>query len=171
MAYILPGIFAFLLLGIKVVDWQEMRNSLFSPVVLMMCCVIPVANALSDSGFTALVGNMVADAASSMPPFWLTFVFCLLTSACATFTGANFASAYIFVPIVIAACLALGVNPVGPAAASTMAAFAGGFLPIDGLPALVYGWGNYSMKEFWKFTIPMWIINCLFLAIGAMVAF
>lgn len=171
VAYILPGIFAFLLLGIKVVDWQEMRNSLFSPVVLMMCCVIPVANALSDSGFTALVGNMVADAASSMPPFWLTFVFCLLTSACATFTGANFASAYIFVPIVIAACLALGVNPVGPAAASTMAAFAGGFLPIDGLPALVYGWGNYSMKEFWKFTIPMWIINCLFLAIGAMVAF
>lgn len=171
VAYIIPGILAFLLLGIKVVDWQEMRSSMFSPVVLMMCCVIPVANALSDSGFTALVGNMVAGAASDMPPFWLTFVFCLLTSICATLTGANFAAAYIFVPIVIAACLSLGVNPVGPAAASTMAAFAGGFLPIDGLPALVYGWGNYSMKEFWKFTIPMWVVNCLFLAIGAMVAF
>lgn len=171
VAYILPGVFAFILLGIHVVDWQEMRNSLFSPVVLMMCCVIPVANALSDSGLTALIGNMVADSASTMSPFLLTFVFCLLTSACATFTGANFAAAYIFVPIVIAACMALGVNPVGPAAASTMAAFAGGFLPIDGLPALVYGWGNYKMVEFWKFTIPMWIINCLFLAIGAVLVF
>lgn len=171
IAYILPGIFAFILLGIHVVDWQEMRNSLFSPVVLMMCCVIPVANALADSGFTALVGNAVAGAANNMSPFWITFVFCLLTSALATLTGANFASAYVFVPIVIAACMALGVNPVGPAAASTMAAFAGGFLPIDGLPALVYGWGNYSLKEFWKFTVPMWVINCLFLAIGAMIVF
>lgn len=171
LAYILPGILAFVLLGIKVIDWAEMRSNLFSPVVLMMCCAIPVANALADSGLTALIGNAVAGAASSMSPFWLTFVFCLLTSICATFTGAAFASAYIFVPIVIAACISLGISPIGPAAATTMSAFAGGFMPIDGLPALVFGMGNYSMKEFWKFTVPMWIVNCLFLAIGAMFVF
>lgn len=171
ISYILPGILSFVVLGIKVIDWKEMRESLFSPVVLMMCCVIPVANALNDSGFTQLVGNAVAGAASSMPVFWLVFVFCGLTSLMATLTGANFASAYVFVPIVIAACVSLGIDPTGPAAATTMSAFAGGFLPIDGLPSLVYGWGNYSMTEFWKFTIPMWIINLLFLSIGAMVAF
>lgn len=171
VAYVLPGVFAFLLLGIKVLDWGEVRNNLFSPVVLMMCCVIPVANALSDSGFTGMIGEMVAGAAAGMHPFWLTFVFCLLTSAASTLTGANFASAYIFVPVVIASCVSLGIDPIGPAGATTMAAFAGGFLPIDGLPALVYGWGKYSMKELWSFTIPMWIINCLFLGIGAMVAF
>ncbi len=170
-AYVIPGILSFLLLGTGVVDWAEMRANLFSPVVLMMCCVIPVANALSDSGFTTLIGNMVADAAMGMSPFWLTVIFCGLTSLCATLTGANFASAYIFVPVVIAACIAMGVDPVGPAAATTMAAFAGGFLPIDGLPSLVYGWGNYTMVEFWKFTIPMWLINIVFLAIGAAVAF
>lgn len=170
-AYVIPGICAFVLLGIKVIDWEEMRLNLFSPVVLMMCCVIPVANALSDSGFTTLIGEAVAGAASGMSPFWLTVIFCGLCSLCATLTGANFASAYIFVPIVIAACISMGVDPVGPAAATTMAAFAGGWLPIDGLPSLVYGWGNYSMPEFWKFTIPMWIINCLFLAIGAAIAF
>ena len=74
-------------------------------------------------------------------------------------------------PIVIAACVSLGVDPIGPAAATTMSAFAGGFLPIDGLPALVFGMGNYKMTEFWKFTIPMWIVNCLFLAIGAVLVF
>lgn len=171
VAYVLPGILAFLLLGFKVITWDEMRNNLFSPVVLMMCCAIPVANALADSGLTALVGNMVADAAMSMPLFGLVFVFCLLTSLSTTLTGAAFASAYIFVPIVIAACVSLGVDPLGPAAATTMSAFAGGFLPIDGLPALVFGMGNYSMKEFWKFTVPMWIVNCLFLAIGAVLIF
>lgn len=171
VSYVLPGILAFLLLGIHVVDWTEFRNSIFSPVVLMMCCVIPVANALSDSGFTGMIGEMVASAASGMSPFWLTFIFCLLTSACATLTGANFASAYIFVPIVIAACTAMGVDPLGPAGATTMAAFAGGWLPIDGLPSLVYGWGNYSMGELMKFTIPMTIINCLFLGLGAVLCF
>lgn len=171
LSYILPGILGFLLLGTHVVDWKEMRENLFSPVVLMMCCVIPVANALNDSGFTQLVGNAVANAASGMPVFILVFIFCGLTSLLATLTGANFASAYVFVPIVIAVCVSLGIDPYGPAAATTMAAFAGGFLPIDGLPSLVYGWGNYSMVEFWKFTIPMWLVNLLFLSIGAMVAF
>ena len=170
-AYVIPGILAFILLGIDVIDWSEMRNSIFSPVVLMMCCVIPVANALSDSGFTAMIGEMVAGAATNMPPFFLTMVFCALASACATITGANFAAAYIFVPVAIAACNSLGIDPIGPAAATTMSVFAGGFLPIDGLPALVYGWGKYSLVELWKFTVPMWIVNIVFLAIGAMLVF
>ena len=171
IAYVLPGILAFILLGIGVISWKEMRDNLFSPIVLMMCCAIPVANALADSGLAALIGNAVAGAAADMPLFVLVFAFCLLTSLSTTFTGAAFASAYIFVPIVIAACVSLGVDPIGPAAATTMSAFAGGFLPIDGLPALVFGMGNYKMTEFWKFTIPMWIVNCLFLAIGAVLVF
>lgn len=171
IAYVLPGILAFVLLGIGVISWQEMRDSLFSPIVLMMCCAIPVANALADSGLTAMIGNAVAGAASGMPLFVLIFAFCLLTSLSTTFTGAAFASAYIFVPIVIAACISLGVDPIGPAAATTMSAFAGGFLPIDGLPALVFGTGKYSMVEFWKFTVPMWVVNCLFLALAAVVLF
>ena len=171
IAYVLPGILAFVLLGIGVISWKEMRDNLFSPIVLMMCCAIPVANALADSGLTAMVGNAVAGAAADMPLFVLVFAFCLLTSLSTTLTGAAFASAYIFVPIVIAACVSLGVDPIGPAAATTMSAFAGGFLPIDGLPALVFGMGNYKMSEFWKFTIPMWIVNCLFLAIGSVLVF
>lgn len=171
IAYVLPGLCAFVLLGIKMVDWKEFRESLFSPIVLMMCCVIPVANALADSGFTALVGNAVAGAAGSMPLFFIILIFSFLTSACATLTGANFGSAFVFVPIVIAACQSLGINPIGAAAATTMSAWAGGFLPIDGLPAVMMGMGKYTMGEFWKFQVPKYIIGVFSIAIGTMLAF
>lgn len=171
IAYVLPGLCAFVLLFIQVIDWKEFRESLFSPIVLMMCCVIPVANALADSGFTAMVGNAVASVASGMPLFLLVLVFALLTSACATLTGANFGSAFVFVPIVIATCQALGIDPAGPAAATTMAAWAGGFLPVDGLPAMIMGMGDYTMVEFWKFMIPKYLIGIFAIAVGAMVAF
>lgn len=171
IAYVLPGICSFVLLGINVINWKEFRESLFSPIILMMACVIPVANALSDSGFTAMIGNAVAGVAGGMPLFVLILVFAFLTSACATLTGANFGSAFVFVPIVIATCQSLGIDPAGAAAATTMAAWAGGFLPIDGLPAMIMGMGNYTMKEFWKYMIPGYIIGIFAIAIGAIVAF
>jgi di/tricarboxylate transporter len=171
IAYVLPGLCSFVILAMKVVNWKEFRESLFSPVILMMTCVIPVANALNDSGFTALVGNSVAQAASGLPVFLLVLAFVFLTSACATLTGANFGSAFVFVPIVISTCMALGIDPAGPAAATTMAAWAGGFLPIDGLPAMIMGMGNYTMKEYWKFEIPNYIIGCFALAIAAVLCF
>lgn len=171
IAYVLPGLCAFVLLFINVLNWKEFRESLFSPVILMMCCVIPVANALNDSGFTALIGNAVAGLASGLPVFLLILIFVFLTSACATLTGANFGSAFVFVPIVIATCMALGIDPVGPAAATTLAAWAGGFLPIDGLPAMILGMGNYTMKEYWKFEIPNYIIGCFALALAGVICF
>lgn len=171
IAYILPGLCAFLMLAINVIDWKEFRANLFSPVILMMTCVIPVANALADSGFTAMVGNAVAGAVAGMPLFLIILIFAFLCSACATVTGASFGSAFVFVPIVIATCQALGINPVGAAAATVCAAWAGGFLPIDGLPAMIMGMGKYSMSEYWKFSIPMYIIGIFGMTIGAMVAF
>lgn len=171
IAYILPGLCAFILLAIKVIDWKEFRENLFSPVILMMTCVIPVANALADSGFTAMVGNAVAGAVSGLPLFFIILIFAFLCSACATLTGASFGSAFVFVPIVIATCQAMGVDPVGAAAATVMAAWSGGFLPIDGLPAMIMGMGKYSMSEYWKFTIPMYIIGIFALALGAVLAF
>lgn len=171
LGYILPGFCAFILLAIKVIDWTEFRMNLFSPIVLMMCCAIPVANALADSGFTAMIGNAVAGYAAGMPPFFLTLILCFLTSTCATLTGANFGSAFVFAPIACATCIALGVDPTGPTAATVFAAWAGGYLPIDGLPAMMYGMGNYKMTEFWKYMIPLYILGVIAIAIGGTVFF
>jgi di/tricarboxylate transporter len=44
-------------------------------------------------------------------------------------------------------------------------------MPIDGMPALIFGMGRYKMKEFWAFTIPMYFIRILALCIAAVIIF
>ena len=39
------------------------------------------------------------------------------------------------------------------------------------MPAMVMGVGNYSSKEFCKFTIPQYFIRLLFLTAGALIVF
>lgn len=172
IAYIFPAVATAFLCLIGVFNFKEVRNNVFSPLILMMASVIGVANALASSGFTAMVGTAVAKSmGGNVNPFFLILIFSLLTSACATLTGASIGSLFIFAPIGIATCISLGINPTGMAAAVTASAWCGGFLPIDGLPALILGMGKYKLSQFLKYTIPMYLIGILSLVIGAMIAF
>lgn len=172
LAYVVPGLASFVLLLAHVVDFKEMRNNIFSPIILMMGCVIPVANALADSGLTAMIGQAVAGTmGGAMPGFVIVLVFCVLTSVCATITGSSLGSVFIFAPIAIATCVSLGLNPAAVAVGITFSGWSGSFLPIDGLPAMVMGMGNYTIGEFWKFTIPMYVVRIVALALGAVIAF
>lgn len=171
LAYVIPGVAAFILLLAGVVDWKQFRNDIFAPVILMMAGVIPVANALADSGFTALIGTQIASVAGGLSPFLVVLIFALLTSTCATFTGSNMGSVFIFAPIAVATCMQLGVSPVAAAAAVTLSGWQGGYMPVDGLPAMIMGMGNYKLPEFWKFTVPMYFFRIVAMCIGAVLVF
>ncbi|SFG13068.1 SLC13 family permease [Oribacterium sp. WCC10] len=172
IAYVIPGILGFVLILAKVITFKEFRENYFAPVILMMAGVVGVADALANTGFTAMVGDTVAAAlGTNANPFVVIFLFAVLTSTAACITGSNMGSVYIFAPIAVATCMALNLNPIAAAAAVTCAGWQGHYMPIDGLPALVFGMGKYSMKEFWKFTIPMYIIRLIFLCAGAVIIF
>ncbi|MFC7403837.1 SLC13 family permease [Georgenia alba] len=172
LAYVVPGLGAFLLLFIRMVDFKEFRENLFAPVILMMAGVIGVADALANSGLTPLVGNSVADlVGTSVSPFVLILVFALLTSTAAAFTGSNLGSVAIFAPIAIATFMSLGLNPVAAACAVAVAGWNGHYMPIDGMPAMIFGMGKYKLTEFWKFTIPMYLVRIVVLCAGALVLF
>ena len=47
----------------------------------------------------------------------------------------------------------------------------GVYAPIDGLPAMIMGAGNYNIKEFWKCTLPQYFIRLLVLTAGALLLF
>ena len=171
IAYVVPGVCAFILMLMGVVNWKEFRDNIFAPVILMMAGVIPVANALADSGLSAMIGEAVAGVAGGWSPFLIVFVFSLLTSTCATFTGSNIGSAFIFCPIAVATCMQLGVSPLAACAAVMLSAWQGGYMPVDGLPAMIYGMGNYTLPEFWKFTVPMYFIRIAAMSLGAILVF
>ena len=169
---ILPCLATGFLCLIGVFDFKEARANLFSPLILMMASVIGVANALADSGFTTMVGEAVASAMGGhVSYFVLTLVFCLLTSACATLTGASMGALFVFAPIGIATAMSLGIDPTGLACAMAVSAWSGGFLPIDGMPAMALGMGKYKLSQFLVYAVPMYLIGILFLSIGAVIAF
>ena len=90
------------------------------------------------------------------------FAFCILTSVLATMTGSTIGTVYVFAPLAIATCVNLGFDPTAAACAIVISGWCGHFLPIDGMPAMVMGVGDYNIKEFWKFTIPQYFICLLY---------
>lgn len=170
--YVIPGLAVAVILVIRVLDFNEIRNSIGAPIILMSAGVIGIADALGSTGLTALVGETVANMlGTSINPFLLVFAFCVLTSVLATLTGSTLGTVYVFAPLAIATCLSLGLNPTAAAVAIVVSGWNGHFLPIDGMPAMVMGIGNYKLTEFWKFTIPMYFIRLLALTAAALLMF
>jgi di/tricarboxylate transporter len=171
-SYVIPGLAGAFLLIINVLDFREVRDNMGAPVILMMAGVIGVADALANSGFTAMIGEVVADSlGTNLNPFILIFIFALLTSTCATFTGSSMGSVFIFAPIAIATSLSLGLNPVAAATAVVIAGWNGGYMPVDGMPAMILGMGKYKLPQFWLFAVPMYLIRIFALCIGAIIMF
>lgn len=172
VAYVVPGLAAMALLFMKVVDFKEFRENMFAPVILMTAGVIGVADALANSGFTAMIGEVIATALGiNVAPLLVVILFALLTSTCATFTGSNMGFVYIFAPIAIAVCMSLELNPTAAAAAVVVSGWQGGYMPIDGIPAMIMGMGKYKLPEFWRFTVPMYLIRIIALSVAAAVIF
>lgn len=170
--YVVPGLSVALLLAVGVMDFKEIRDAICSPIILMSAGVIGVADALGNTGLTALVGQSVANMlGTSINPFLLVFAFCVLTSVLATLTGSTLGTVYVFAPLAISTCISLGLNPTAAAAAIVVSGWNGHFLPIDGMPAMIMGIGNYKLTEFWKFTVPMYFIRLLALTGGALLMF
>lgn len=172
VGYGIPGIVAGLFLCIGALKFKELLGNWFSPLIVMMAGVIGVATAMSNCGLTALLGEKIVGLLGSAPsPFVVVLVFSFITSIAATFTGASFGSLFIFAPIGIAACMQLGYNPIALAFALVPIAWINWAMPIDGLPAMIMGIGKYKLTEFWKFQIPLWIIQVVATAAIAVVMF
>lgn len=170
--YAITGLAIAVLLITRVLTFGEIRDAISQPIILMSAGVIGIAEALGKTGLTQLVGESVANLlGGNVSPFLLVFAFCVLTSVLATLTGSTIGTVYVFAPLAIATCIGLGLDPTAAAIAIVISGWNGHFLPIDGLPAMVMGVGKYSLLQFWKFTIPMYVIRLLALTAGALLLF
>lgn len=170
--YAIAGLSVGIILVVKVLDFDEIRNSLSAPIILMSAGIIGVANALGSTGLTNLVGLKVADMlGTDVNPFIMIFMFCILTSLLATFTGSTIGTVYVFTPLAISVFTTLNLDPTAAAVAIVMSGWCGHFLPIDGMPALIMGTGKYNALQFWKFTIPQYFIRLFALTLGALIMF
>ncbi len=170
--YAMAGLSVAVILITGVLDFTEIRDALSAPIILMSAGVIGVADALGSTGLTNLVGETVAGVlGTNVNPFIMIFGFCILTSLLATLTGSTIGTVYVFTPLAIAVCTSLGLDPTAAACAIVISGWCGHFLPIDGMPAMILGYGKYSAKEFWVFTIPQYFIRLIALTVGALIMF
>lgn len=170
--YAITGLAVGGLLIFGVMSFDEIRNSISAPIILMSAGVIGVADGMGATGLTAYVGERVAAMlGTNVNPFVLILVFCILTSVLATLTGSTIGTVYVFAPLAISTCVSLGLDPTAAAAAIVVSGWCGHFLPIDGMPAMIMGAGDYSIIEFWKFTVPQYFIRLLALTCGALIMF
>lgn len=160
IGYAMPLIVACVFMIFGVYSFPEMLKALFSPVIIMMASVIGVAATMNSCGLSDFIGSKISTLLGGHPSlFLLILVFGFLTSIMATFTGASFGSLFIFAPIGISLCMQFGYNPVPLVYVCVRAAFFTYFMPIDGVPAMSMGMGKYKLTEFWKYTVPMWILQ------------
>ena len=143
--YAIPGVIAAVLFVLGILNFKEVRNNIASPL----------AGALG----------------TSVSPFVIVLVFTLLTSLSATFTGASFGSLFVFAPIAISACVSMGLDPTAVAVACVTAAWINWIMPIDGMPAMILGMGKYKLVDFWKFTLPLYVIQILVLCGACVIVF
>lgn len=170
--YAIAGICVFALMIVNVLDFNEIRDAVSAPIILMSAGVIGIANALGATGLTNLVGESVANLlGSDVNPFILIFSFCILTSLLATLTGSTIGTVLVFAPMAIASCHSMGLDPTAAACAIVISGWCGHFLPIDGMPAMVMGVGKYNIIQFWKFTIPQYFIRLIALTVGSVLIF
>lgn len=57
------------------------------------------------------------------------------------------------------------------AAAITVSGWMGGYMPIDGKPAMIFALGNYKLTSFWAYTVPLYFIRIFALCVGAVIVF
>lgn len=124
-----------------------------------------------DAGY-AFAGLAAAELLGAhISPFLLVLGFCVMTGLLATLTGSQTGTVYIFAPLAISTCVSLGLDPTAAACAIVLAGWCGSILPVDGMAAMIMSTGNYSIREFCKFTIPQYLIRLLALTAGALIVF
>lgn len=172
IGYAIPGLIASVYMCTGIVTFKEFLGQWFSPLCVMMAGVIGVATAMSNCGLTTLIGQYIVGFLGAAPsPFVVVLAFALLTSICSTFTGAAMGSMFIFAPIGISVCVQLGYNPAAVVYACVLTGWINYFMPIDGLPALAMGMGKYKLVEFWKFQVPLWLIQIMVVVCSAVILY
>ena len=165
--WIVVGLF----LCVGALDFKEVCQQAFSPVIIMMASVIGVAAAMNNCGLSGYLGETLASVIGTPNQFVLVLIFGMAVSICATFTGASFGSVFIFAPIGISVCAALGYNPVPLAYMCVKAGWINYIMPIDGQHAMAMGTGKYKLTEYWAFMIPMWVVQMLWTTFAAVTFF
>jgi len=148
----LMAIMVYLLTGILSV--REIYDDIDWPVIVLLAAMIPVGNALTTTGTTALVADSLVTVTEGMP-IWLVLTLVLVVTMLLSDVINNAATALVMAPLGIAMASALGVSADPFLMAVAVGASCAFLTPIGHqCNTLVMGPGGYEFSDYWRMGLP-----------------
>jgi di/tricarboxylate transporter len=164
MVAALGGVLVMIATG--VVKPAEAYESVQWDVIFLLAGVIPLGQALSETGGADILGTFVASTANFLPPIAVLGLFYLLT-ALMTNLISNQASVVLLVPVAVDAAARLNANTFAFVMAVTFAASTAFMSPVGYQTNLfVYGPGGYDFIDYVRVGGPLQIILAIVTTIG-----
>lgn len=131
------------------------------PVIVLLGAMIPVGQALQNTGSDTLIAESIAGMADALP-LWALIAVLLVVTMVLTDVINNAATALIMAPISIAIAQALGANPDAFLMTVAIGASCSFLTPIGHQSnTLVMGPGGYRFSDYWRLGLPLEIVVTL----------
>jgi di/tricarboxylate transporter len=128
------------------------------PVIVLLGAMIPVGQALHNTGADLLIAQSIAGTAGTLP-VWAVVMLLLVATMVLTDVVNNAATALIMAPISIATAQAMGVNPDAFLMTIAIGASCSFLTPIGHQSnTLVMGPGGYRFSDYWRLGLPLEIV-------------
>ncbi len=150
---------AYLLTGILSV--REIYDDIDWPIIVLLAAMIPIGNALTDTGTTALVANVIRSATDGWQG-WQIVMLVLVATMLLSDVINNAATALVMAPLGIELAGKLGVNPDPFLMAVAVGASCAFLTPIGHqCNTLVMGPGGYKFGDYWRVGLPLEVVITL----------
>jgi len=140
------------------VPLRDVYSQLDAPILIMLACLIPVADSLQSTGGTDVIANWLSATASVLPGWGALALIMVAAMAVTPFLN-NAATVLVMAPIAATFATDLGYQPEAFLLAVAIGAGCDFLTPIGHqCNTLVMGPGGYKFGDYWRLGLPLSII-------------
>lgn len=152
----IAAIVLYIIIGI--LPLRDLYRHIDWPVIVLLGAMIPVGQALQNTGADILIAESIAGTAGILPT-WAIVTLLLVATMLLTDVINNAATALIMAPISIATAQALDINPDAFLMTIAIGASCAFLTPIGHQSnTLVMGPGGYRFSDYWRLGLPLEIV-------------
>ena len=146
------------MVGLNIVPPRDVYESVDWPVVVLLAAMIPVGQALTATGTTALIAGALGTATAGLPAALILAALMALTMLISSVIN-NAATAVVMAPIAIGIAGQIGANPDAFLMAVAVGASAAFLTPIGHQNnTLIMGPGGYAFGDYWRMGLPLSLV-------------
>ncbi|MCC5810460.1 MAG: SLC13 family permease [Ectothiorhodospiraceae bacterium] len=156
---------AAILLVSRVLSPDEAYRAVSWKTVFLLAALIPLGQAVEQSGTAAWIASQVISAVEGMPVWAIQLAIALLTTAF-TLTVSNVGATVLLIPLAVNVAVGVDADPAQFAMIVAIAASNAFFLPTHQVNALLMGPGGYRVKDFLKAGLASTVLFTIVLLVG-----